>query len=83
MCRLGEEVAFVEKERVQEVLDKIRPALQADGGDVELVDVEGGVVKVKLVGACAGCPMSQLTLANGVERVLKEEIPEVERVEPV
>jgi Fe-S cluster biogenesis protein NfuA len=71
------------KERVQAVLDKIRPALQADGGDVELVDVEGGVVKVRLVGACAGCPMSQLTLSNGVERVLKEEIPEVERVEPV
>lgn len=71
------------KERVQEVLDKIRPALQADGGDVELVDVENGVVKVRLVGACAGCPMSQLTLSNGVERVLKQEIPEVERVEPV
>lgn len=71
------------KERVQEALDRIRPALQADGGDVELVDVEGGVVKVRLVGACAGCPMSQLTLANGVERVLKEAIPEVERVEPV
>ncbi len=73
----------MEKERVQEVLDRIRPALQADGGDVELVDVVDGVVKVKLVGACAGCPMSQLTLANGVERVLKEEIPEVQRVEPV
>ncbi len=71
------------KERVQEVLDRIRPALQADGGDVELVDVEGGVVKVRLVGACAGCPMSQMTLTNGVERVLKQEIPEVERVEPV
>lgn len=71
------------KERVEEVLNKIRPALQADGGDVELVDVENGVVKVRLVGACAGCPMSQLTLANGVERVLKEEIPEVVRVEPV
>ena len=71
------------KEEVQVVLDKIRPALQADGGDVELVDIEGGVVKVKLVGACRGCPMSQLTLANGVERVLKEEIPEVERVVPV
>lgn len=69
------------KERVQEVLDKIRPALQADGGDVELVDVDGGIVKVKLVGACAGCPMSQLTLTNGVERILKQEIPEVERVE--
>lgn len=71
------------KERVQEVLDKIRPALQADGGDVELVDVVDGVVKVHLVGACAGCPMSQLTLSNGVERVLKQEIPEVQRVEPV
>jgi len=74
----------VDKERVQEALDKIRPALQADGGDVELVDVtDDGVVKVSLVGACRGCPMSQLTLANGVERVLKEEIPEVTRVEPV
>jgi Fe-S cluster biogenesis protein NfuA len=71
------------KERVQEVLDRIRPALQADGGDVELVDIDGGVVKVRLVGACAGCPMSQMTLTNGVERVLKQEIPEVERVESV
>ena len=71
------------RERVQEALDKIRPALQADGGDVELVDIEGGVVKVRLVGACRGCPMSQLTLANGVERVLKQEVPEVERVEAV
>lgn len=72
------------KERVQAALDLIRPALQADGGDVELVDVtEDGVVKVQLVGACRGCPMSQLTLANGVERVLKEQIPEVTRVEPV
>jgi Fe-S cluster biogenesis protein NfuA len=71
------------KERVQEVLDRIRPALQADGGDVELIDIEGGVVKVRLVGACAGCPMSQLTLTNGVERVLKEQIPEVDRVEAV
>lgn len=71
------------KEQVQTALDKIRPALQADGGDVELVDIEDGVVKVRLVGACAGCPMSQLTLANGVERVLKQEVPEVVRVEPV
>lgn len=72
------------KERVQEVLDQIRPALQADGGDVELVEVtEDGVVKVALQGACRGCPMSQLTLANGVERVLKEQIAEVVRVEPV
>ena len=71
------------KEDVQEALDKIRPALQADGGDVDLVDFEGGVVKVRLVGACRGCPMSQLTLANGVERILKENVPGVERVEPV
>lgn len=71
-------------ERVQEALNLIRPALQADGGDVELVDVtEDGVVKVALQGACRGCPMSQLTLANGVERVLKEQVPEVQRVEPV
>ena len=72
------------QERVQAALDLIRPALQADGGDVELVEVaEDGVVKVKLVGACRGCPMSQLTLANGVERVLKEQVPEVVRVEAV
>lgn len=72
------------KEQVQAVLDQIRPALQADGGDVELVDVTNeGVVKVHLVGACAGCPMSQLTLSNGVERVLKQQIPEVARVEAV
>jgi len=70
-------------EEVQAVLDKIRPALQADGGDVTLVSVEDGVVKVELQGACRGCPMSQLTLANGVERVLKQELPGVLRVEPV
>jgi Fe-S cluster biogenesis protein NfuA len=74
----------MDKARVQEVLDQIRPALQADGGDVELVEVtDDGVVKVALQGACRGCPMSQLTLSNGVERVLKEQIPEVVRVEPV
>ena len=74
----------MDKERVQEVLDQIRPALQADGGDVELVEVtDEGVVRVSLVGACRGCPMSQLTLSNGVERVLKEHIPEVVRVEAV
>ncbi len=72
------------KDRVQQSLEKIRPALQADGGDVELVEVtDEGVVRVRLVGACRGCPMSQLTLANGVERVIKEEVPEVVRVEPV
>lgn len=74
----------MDKERVQTVLDQIRPALQADGGDVALVDVtDDGVVQVQLQGACRGCPMSQLTLANGVERVLKEQIPEIVRVEAV
>ena len=68
------------KEQVQEALEKIRPALQADGGDVELIDVEDGVVKVRLVGACAGCPMSQMTLTNYVEKLIMEEVPEVERV---
>ena len=68
------------KEKVQAALNKIRPMLQADGGDVELVDVENGVVKVRLQGACAGCPMSQMTLKNGIERLLKNDIPEVQSV---
>lgn len=68
------------KKKVEEVLSKIRPSLQADGGDVELVGVEGGTVKVKLVGACAGCMMSQMTLQMGIERALKEEIPELKEV---
>lgn len=72
------------KERVEEVLGQVRPALQAHGGDVELVDVsEEGVVKVKLQGACRGCPMSQMTMAMGIEAALKEEIPEVAAVEAV
>jgi Fe-S cluster biogenesis protein NfuA len=71
------------KEKVQEVLDTIRPALQADGGDIELVDVVDGVVKVRLQGACGHCPMSQMTLKNGVEARLKEQIPEVVAVEEV
>jgi Fe-S cluster biogenesis protein NfuA len=72
------------KEKVQEAIDKIRPMLKADGGDVELVEVEeDGVVKVRLVGACAGCPMSQMTLKNGIERMLKKDIPEVKSVESV
>ena len=71
------------KEEVEKVLEEIRPSLQADGGDIELVDVEDGVVKVRLKGSCAGCPMSQMTLAFGVERVLKEKLPEVKKVEAV
>ncbi len=68
---------------VEKTLNKIRPALQADGGDVELVDVQGGVVKVRLTGACGGCPMATITLKNGIEALLKEEVPSVERVEAV
>ncbi len=68
------------KEKVEKVLDKVRPNLMADGGNVELVDVEDGVVKVKLKGACEGCPMSQMTLKMGIERILKKEIPEVKEV---
>jgi Fe-S cluster biogenesis protein NfuA len=69
------------KERVQKVIEEIRPALQADGGDVSLVDVgDDGVVKVRLTGACGGCPMSQMTLKMGIERRLKEKVPEVTSV---
>ena len=68
------------KEQVEKVLGKVRPNLQADGGDVQLVDVTGGTVKVKLSGACAGCPMSTLTLKMGIERMLKAEIPAIKEV---
>ncbi len=72
------------KERIELALTKIRPALQADGGDVELVDVSAdGIVRVRLKGACGGCPMSQLTLKMGIERILKKEVPEVKSVEAV
>ncbi len=69
------------KEKVEAAIQKIRPMLQADGGDVELVDVKEGIVTVRLQGACAGCPMSQMTLKNGIEKILKKEIPEVVAVE--
>jgi Fe-S cluster biogenesis protein NfuA len=68
------------RERVEEVLEKIRPALVRDGGNVELVNVNDGVVEVKLVGACAGCAMSTMTLKMGIEKILKQEIPEVKEV---
>lgn len=71
------------KEKVAAAIDKIRPMLQRDGGDVELVDFDEGIVKVRLQGACAGCPMSQMTIKNGIERLLKEQIPEVKSVESV
>ena len=74
---------MVDKKDVEEVLNLIRPSLQADGGDVALVDVEAdGTVVVELQGACKGCPMSQMTLANGVERILKERVPGVTKVVP-
>lgn len=70
------------KEKVQEVIEEIRPSLQRDGGDIELVDVneDDGVVKVRLTGACHGCPMSQMTLKMGVEHELKKKVPEVSKV---
>lgn len=72
------------KERVKEEVEKIRPYLQRDGGDVELVEVtEDNVVKVRLQGACKGCPGAQMTLKNGIERILKEQIPEIKSVESV
>lgn len=73
------------KDDVEKALDKIKPALRADGGDVELVNVDEdtGIVDVKLVGSCAGCPMSTMTLKNGIERVLKQEVPKVKEVRSV
>ena len=68
------------KEKVEQVLEKIRPALIADGGNVEVVDVKDGIVSVKLTGACHGCPMSTMTLKNGIERLLKEEIADIKEV---
>lgn len=68
------------KEKVEAALSKVRPALMADGGNVELIDVQDGVVKVRLTGACSGCPMSQMTLKMGIERLLKKEVPEVKEV---
>jgi Fe-S cluster biogenesis protein NfuA len=68
------------KEKVEEALKKIRPSLQADGGDVEFVDVKDGIVSVRLKGACNGCPMAAMTLQQGISRVLKEQVPEVKEV---
>ncbi|MFC1896167.1 NifU family protein, partial [Thermodesulfobacteriota bacterium] len=70
-------------EQVQTAIDKIRPSLQADGGDVELVEVKDGVVSVRLQGACKGCPMAQMTLKNGIEKFLKSEIPTITSVDSV
>ncbi len=75
---------MLDKEKVVEALNEVRPSLQADGGDVELVKVEEeGIVKLRLTGACAGCPMSQMTLKQGIEKVLKEKVPGLKSVEAV
>jgi len=68
------------QDKVAEVLNKIRPLLMQDGGDVELIEVNEGTVKVKLTGACAGCPMSSMTLKMGIEKILKQEVPEIKEV---
>lgn len=68
------------EEKINAVLDKIRPQLKADGGDVTLVEYKDGVVKLRLTGACGGCPFALMTLKNGIERLLKEEIPEIKQV---
>jgi Fe-S cluster biogenesis protein NfuA len=71
------------KEKIMKALEHVRAGLQQDGGDIEFVSFEDGVVKVRLKGACAGCPMSQMTLANFVEREMKKAVPEVKKVEAV
>ena len=72
------------REKIEEALNRVRPSLQADGGDIELIDVnDNGVVKVKLTGACSGCPMSTMTLKMGVEKILKQHVPEIEKVESI
>ena len=68
------------REKVETALAQIRPSLQADGGDVELVDVSEGVVKVKLTGACGSCPMATMTLRNGIEQIIKKQVPEIKEV---
>jgi len=71
------------EEKIQSLINEIRPMLQKDGGDVEFVDFAAGVVKVRLKGSCVGCAMSQITLKDGIERLLKKEIPEIESVENI
>ena len=83
VTRLVSTMAETVTEKVQHSLEELRPKLQADGGDIELLGVEQGIVKVKLKGACAGCPMSAMTLQWGVENFLKKKIPEIVKVEAV
>lgn len=77
-------IDMIDKEKVRESLEKVRPSLQMDGGDVEIVDItDDGIVKVCLKGACSGCPMAQMTLKAGVEKMLKKDIPRIKSVESV
>ncbi|HRC99968.1 MAG TPA: NifU family protein [Candidatus Syntrophosphaera thermopropionivorans] len=72
---------MIEREKIEEILNRVRPSIQADGGDVELVNIrEDNVIELRLKGACNGCPMATLTLKAGIERIIKEEIPEVTEV---
>ena len=71
------------KERVEQVINRIRPAVQMDGGDIELVEVDNGLVKLRLVGSCQGCPSSMMTLKAGIERAIRAEVPEIIAVEAV
>ncbi len=71
------------RERVEKVINRIRPAVQMDGGDIQLVDIVDGIVKVRLVGACVGCPSSAMTLKMGIERAIRAEVPEIKSVEAV
>ncbi len=71
----------MQEEKVKKLLDAIRPGIQMDGGDVEFVEIKNNIVYVRLVGACDGCPMAQLTLKEGIERFIKKEMPEIEAVE--
>ncbi len=74
----------MDREKIQTTLNQIRPALQADGGDVEIVEINPeGIIKVKLTGMCGGCPMSQMTLKQGIERLLKQAHPEIKSVQSV
>jgi Fe-S cluster biogenesis protein NfuA len=82
-CKVVKKVKETIEDRVQKAIQEVRPNLQADGGDIELLGVENGVVKVKLKGACAGCPMSTMTIQWGVENFLKKKIPEIVKVEAV
>lgn len=68
------------REKIEKALEGIRPSLQMDGGDIELVDVENGIVKVRLTGSCGGCPMSQITMTQGVEKAIKKAVPDVKKV---